>query len=500
MIDFTKKISTKRPYNFDRAKFKSEEKRNFDINDIQIKLESDRGRIINSAAIRRLQQKTQVFPLERNAAVRSRLTHSLEVQQNGRYIVQKLFKKISCLDKFNLAGLDNAFESLVEMACLMHDIGNPPFGHFGEEAIKSWFKTHTSQIFDTRISEEFNVDPILKESIIRDIQNFEGNAQAIRLIYSLQRLNLTFMQSACILKYTRPAWIKANKTNMLTKKPGFYLSEEQFIIDMQTVLNMEKNKRYPLTYIMEAADDISYCLADIEDAVDKGILSLEQLEKYLIDEYIVSGGDPTCKSFKDIYQNKTSFTDIVKFAMDRSKKEEVNKESQFFIFLRVNLIHNLIDHAADRFIKNIDKVYDGSFDEALLEDNSPAHKVVKTFKQIGYKYVFINQEVHTLEIQGYKIITGLLNNYKCILELDLNDLNDIINNKKSIHLIESRLFERIGNKYIKAYQTATNIKKNVDQKNYILWELYFRNRLIQDHISGMNDQFALDEFKLFNVS
>lgn len=103
--------------------------------------ESDRGRIINSAAIRRLQQKTQVFPLERNAAVRSRLTHSLEVQQVGRYITQLIFKELSEKSKqeYKLTGLERQIESIVEMSCLMHDVGNPPFGHFGEQAINDWF-------------------------------------------------------------------------------------------------------------------------------------------------------------------------------------------------------------------------------------------------------------------------------------------------------------------------------------------------------------------------
>ena len=105
--------------------------------------ESDRGRIINSPAIRRLQQKTQVFPLERNAAVRTRLTHSMEVQQVGRYIAKEILsrlKELRLLETYGLDELTGPFESIVEMACLMHDIGNPPFGHFGEAAINDWFK------------------------------------------------------------------------------------------------------------------------------------------------------------------------------------------------------------------------------------------------------------------------------------------------------------------------------------------------------------------------
>ena len=112
--------------------------------------ESDRGRIINSAAVRRLQQKTQVFPLERNAAVRSRLTHSMEVQQVGRYISQTIVKKLAeknLLEATGLAGLERQFETIVDMACLMHDIGNPPFGHFGEAAINQWMARNIDVFF-----------------------------------------------------------------------------------------------------------------------------------------------------------------------------------------------------------------------------------------------------------------------------------------------------------------------------------------------------------------
>ena len=134
-IDFRKKINWHRRY---RSPLGVKTER-----EILRIFESDRGRIINSAAIRRLQQKTQVFPLERNAAVRTRLTHSLEVQQVGRYIAKEVLSRLKELRLLETCGLDELtgpFESIVEMACLMHDIGNPPFGHFGEAAINDWFR------------------------------------------------------------------------------------------------------------------------------------------------------------------------------------------------------------------------------------------------------------------------------------------------------------------------------------------------------------------------
>ncbi|VDZ71882.1 deoxyguanosinetriphosphate triphosphohydrolase [Atlantibacter hermannii] len=173
--------------------------------------ESDRGRIINSPAIRRLQQKTQVFPLERNAAVRTRLTHSMEVQQVGRYIAKEVLSRLKerkLLAEYGLDELTGPFESIVEMSCLMHDIGNPPFGHFGEAAINDWFRQRlmpadaTTQplsddrcqvaVLKLREGEEALND--LRRKIRNDLCQFEGNAQGIRLVHTLLRMNLTWAQ------------------------------------------------------------------------------------------------------------------------------------------------------------------------------------------------------------------------------------------------------------------------------------------------------------------
>ncbi|TOP04267.1 dGTPase, partial [Vibrio parahaemolyticus] len=204
--------------------------------------ESDRGRILNSAAIRRLQQKTQVFPLERNAAVRSRLTHSLEVQQVGRYITQLIFRELSEKSKqeYKLIGLERQFESIVEMSCLMHDVGNPPFGHFGEQAINDWFSRNLlSLVIDKKGKPTID----LPKPIQRDLTNFEGNAQAIRLVHTLLELNLTYSQVSGVFKYTRRGDQPSPKTqsnpelhdyDYLMKKVGYYLSEHRYIESLKT--------------------------------------------------------------------------------------------------------------------------------------------------------------------------------------------------------------------------------------------------------------------------
>src|SRR5690554_2207935 len=253
--------------------------------------ESDRGRTINSAAVRRLQQKTQVFPLERNAAVRSRLTHSLEVQQTGRFItctVFQLLRKQKQPEQEVLA-LERATETLVEMACLMHDIGNPPFGHFGEEIISRWFAEKLPKLDVFKQSLPDAAQSQLRDELLLELQQFEGNAQAIRLLFSLQKLNLTYLQSACVLKYTRcatqPKPENDHPLSYLQKKPGFYFSEKKFIEDLWQELDLQPGHRFALSYLMEAADDISYCLADIEDSVDKDILSYTELAQLLKEEF-----------------------------------------------------------------------------------------------------------------------------------------------------------------------------------------------------------------------
>jgi len=483
MIDFSKKITSDRPFYTKTRNTPKELIRDF---------ESDRGRIINSAAVRRLQQKTQVFPLERNSAVRSRLTHSLEVQQVGRFIVQSIFNQLaqSELEKYRLVELERHLESIVEMACLMHDIGNPPFGHFGEEAINNWF---ANNLYDTLPTTNGNKLQLNTE-LTRDISHFEGNAQAIRLIHKLLRLNLTYSQVAAIMKYTRCGTeIKPDeKTDLhyLKKKVGYYFSEKEFILTLCKQQNMTLGHRHPATYIMEAADDISYCIADLEDAVEKDILDVNKLSQLLCEEYSVIACEYKLSSDKEDVMQK-----IINRALNASKNDEICQDSQFFISLRVGVTHPLVEHATNRFIDNIETVYEGSFNQALLEDKSHAHAITETFKQVALKHVFCHKEVETRELQGYKIITGLLECYKTLLQLNQADFNKVIKQEKEAPLVAKRLYKKLPQKHIRAYQS--NLQSNTSMTEEL--EFYYRCRLLQDYISGMTDQFAYDEYRTLMV-
>lgn len=493
-INFKSKLIIKRPYDASEQSLQ-------DFKRIEYALESDRGRIINSASVRRLQQKTQVFPLERNAAVRSRLTHSMELQQNGRYIVKTIFTKLAENDKdqikaLGLMGLQPAVESLVEMACLMHDIGNPPFGHFGEMAISEWFESHLDGFSSFKLAD----NQVLSDKMKSDLQQFEGNAQAIRLTFSLQQMNLTYAQSASILKYTRAAYEpkpgNEDPLSYLKKKPGYYLSEQVFVEDMLKQLDIERGHRHPFSYVMEAADDIAYCLADLEDAVEKGILSLDELTRFLKHTFVENSGDLHIENILSFRRKFNSFKTVLEMASEAGQKDTINHNHEYFVKLRVNLIHHLVDHAAERFIEHVDAVYHGSLNQALLEDGSVANQIIKTFKDVGYRHVFNHQEVQNLELQGHRIIIGLLDIYQRLLALPVNQFKELVQGKAYGMSYEALLLNRVDNKIIKSYSLSLKQYKS----DHDLWEFYYRCRLIQDHISAMTDHSALDEYKLLTVS
>ncbi|EHT2454017.1 dGTPase [Escherichia fergusonii] len=495
-IDFRKKINWHRRYRSPQG-VKTE-------HEILRIFESDRGRIINSPAIRRLQQKTQVFPLERNAAVRTRLTHSLEVQQVGRYIAKEILSRLKEQDLLKTYGLDELtgpFESIVEMSCLMHDIGNPPFGHFGEAAINDWFRqrlfpadAESQPLSDDRcivallrLREGEETLNELRRKVRQDLCHFEGNAQGIRLVHTLMRMNLTWAQVGGILKYTRPAWWRGQPPathHYLMKKPGYYLSEEPYIARLRKELNLALYSRFPLTWIMEAADDISYCVADLEDAVEKNIFSVEQLYHHLHEAW----GE---------HEKGSLFAQVVENAWEKSHVNSLSRstEDQFFMYLRVNTLNKLVPYAAQRFIDNLAEIFEGTFNHALLEDNSSYSRLLELYKNVAQKHVFSHPEVEQLELQGYRVISGLLEIYRPLLSLPLSDFAELVEKERLKRFpIESRLFQKLSTRHRLAYVEAVG-KLSSDSSEYPILEYYYRCRLLQDYISGMTDLYAWDEYR-----
>lgn len=476
MIDYNKKLTLHREL--------------YPMRDINISCESDRGRILSAPSLRRLQKKTQVFPLELNAAVRSRLTHSLEVSQTARFISKTILKKAK--GQFGLSGLEDAFISTAEMTSLLHDIGNPPFGHFAEIAINDWMSKSGMEIFDNHVNvNEENLD--FKNMLVADICNFDGNAQAIRVVTKLQRLNLSYSQIASILKYTRAAYEeKPNKDDeysYLKKKPGYYYSEKEIVSKIKDALLLEEGCRFPITYIMEAADDISYLNADIEDAVDKGILKFEDIFRLIKEE---------CEKM-----NETYLLDLVEGFYNKAKEKE-DEPYQFNLFLtltRAKLTHALVEHVSDVYLENHEALFNGSFNNALLEyDKSSKYtKAVEVLQNISIKYIYNNKDIQTLELKGHKILTSLFDNYTPLLKLSSEDFKKLVNDEQISCFISHRLIRRLSSKHIVAYKNSVaNADKNNEEK-YQLEEWYFRARLLIDYITGMTDDYAYDEYKTLNA-
>jgi len=474
MNDYTTKLTTHREF--------------YPSSDLDWSVESDRGRIISAPSFRRLQKRTQVFALELNAAVRSRLTHSLEVSQTARFIAKTILRKMA--DE-NMKGMENAFISTCEMASLLHDIGNPPFGHFGETAINEWME----KCCDNYLMNLYGNEKV-KEKLKKDLCSYDGNAQAIRIVHKLQRLNLSYTQTASIIKYTRGAFEEKsgdNSFSYLEKKPGYYYSEKSFVDKLSETLEILPGHRFPLTYIMEAADDISYLSADIEDAVDKGILTLDKIYELIkLESFTVNQKYGT---------NETMLLDLVETNYFKAKERE-DEPYQFNMFLtltRAQLIYRLVEYVSDLYIKHHDDIFRGSFNNALLEFDK-LHEcsiAIEILQNISIEHIYSHAQVQELEIKGYSIIQGLFNIYEPLLKLTTYEFGMLLNGERVNCLICKNLLSRLSQKHLVAYKKSVGELKDDDNEDVLEW--YYRARLVIDYISGMTDDYALHEYQALNA-
>lgn len=248
-----------------------EQKKGTDTAFKRTEIERDFDRILFATPTRRLADKTQVFPLEKNDSVRTRLTHSHEVSNLARGIGTRLVfnHKKDIFGDFDgsYCCLERDIPALLAVIGLAHDLGNPPFGHQGEAAIGDWFKKNDNlfaQLDD--------------KSIYSDFLKFDGNAQTIRLVTKLQilndsfGLNLTYSTLAAMIKYPRSSYSDSH-----WKKHGYFHSEKNIIEDVWKETGLSEGQRHPLTYLMESCDDIAYLVLDAEDTVKKGLASFHDL-------------------------------------------------------------------------------------------------------------------------------------------------------------------------------------------------------------------------------
>ncbi|MCY4473183.1 MAG: dGTPase [Kistimonas sp.] len=456
--------------------------------------ENDRARIIQSSALRRLQQKTQVYPLEDNAGMRSRLAHSLEVQQTGRTLAGKILQSLHSQGGLEVLGLDGqqtAFTNLVEMACLMHDLGNPPFGHFGERIINDWLSKNLpgclTQVFGPSAGAKKSLPALLTDRLLPDLMHFEGNAQGLRILHSLHCLNLTLSQLGAMIKYTRPAWQTSADAgyDYRQQKPGFFYSEESLYHQMEQHLDLMPGHRHPLVYIMEAADDIAYCVADLEDAVDKGIFTLKQLQSLLNLEW-----KKQCQQAGLRTSSSRYLPDIVARAMEDGAPPHV-----FITRFRTRLFDDLVSYASDRYCTCHAAVFDGSLDEPLIDGESEQHLALLTLKWVARRHVFSRPEVETPELRCYAAMTGLLDVYKALLVIPCADFRKLVKGESGDHFLAYRLFHRLSVRYTRTYTEALNQSQGTPAERDAL-EWYHRCRLLLDYVSGMTDHFVLSEYRM----
>ncbi len=436
--------------------------------------ESDRGRVLFSAPFRRLQSKAKVFSLEWNASVRSRLTHTIEVAHIGRYITQQLQDIALEKDDNEFAEKCKNIEIVVETACLLHDIGNPPFGHLGEKAIQNWFAENSEKIYKKSTSNDIDT----QNSYYLDLNNFDGNPQGLRIVMTLQGypekkgLNLTYSQIASLIKYPQYS-TDLNKKRY--KKVRVFTSEKGDIDKIWKDLGITWKDRYPFVYLMEAADDIAYSLSDIEDGIEKGIIT----EKYVL------------------FHLKEEFQELPKEIQETIPDYEKNSDDMIvshFVKFRTTMINDLTKVAAQFFYDNQEKlkannnsdikdVFDHKKDENIYG------KALFKINLFCAKKLYQSKEAEDIEIAGYIIVYGILDKFSLLLELNSDEFNKLIDGKGSNNL-ERRMFSKIPKSLIGHYSAAS--KK--DPSN----EWFIRSQLLVDFVSGMTDDYSLKMHKLIN--
>lgn len=429
--------------------------------------DKDYERIIYSSSLRRLQDKAQVFPLQNNDFTRTRLTHSLEVASLGRSMAWNIGEWLIKEDIFKDFLEAKKLASLVEVSCLVHDLGNPPFGHYGEDIIRKWFENWFKSDKYEDASEKFEE---LDEQQKDDFLYFEGNAQAIRILSKLQFLNdeyganFTLATLGTLMKYPWASNDEKNKKRE-KKKFGYFYSENELFEKIKNRIGID-GCRHPATYIMEAADDIAYLTADIEDAVKKKVVNWDSIYKDIKHE------------FEKMYPREfLGLEELRKKAILNKVPDRNLIDVQNF---KVYVQGILISAVLESFKENYQSIMEGNFEGDLLS-NSTARTLAKELEKVAFKHVFSDKEVLTLELVGDKVITDLLNLFVDAV-VNIDGLKAAkTKHEKLVHLISEnfRHIQRISEKG----------EPTVEFKDL---PLYNRLQLVTDFISGMTDGYAVN--------
>jgi len=458
---------------------------------------SDRARVIYCSAFRRLQHKTQVFTLAKDAAVRSRLTHSLEVASVGRWIAQQV------VDGYlQPAGLDtkdcSALVSLVETACLAHDIGNPPFGHFGESAIRNWFTKNWEEVAGHRSG-----DPPLQR-LMQDFLNFDGNPQGTRILTRLQGrtreerrlygMDLTYSQILTSLKYPRGPLDHASKW----KKAGFFESERSKIEAAWKLFGMQAHQRFPLTYLVEAADDISYCIGDMEDGIDQSVFTPRQFFDQI--RGWVRKKNPSRFPLTELREEALRRDAAVK------KTPYLDEAKDHFVAFKTRFTATMIDEATRCYGRGDAEDILGGTRVDLLEQTD-AHDMLESLKEIARRFLYTADIVQRPFLAGLKVITGILDEYSRLLSLTRGQFALLRKAWRSADRgvviaqgLETLLplLDGLPAHYIDVYDSMACEEISVKKWGEENWEWFCRAHLIVDYLSGMSDDFAYRTYQVIS--
>ncbi|EGV43767.1 deoxyguanosinetriphosphate triphosphohydrolase [Bizionia argentinensis JUB59] len=390
--------------------------------------EVDYDRIIFSAEFRSLQDKTQVIPLSQTDFVHTRLTHSLEVSVVGRTLGRLAGKQL--IEKYphlqNIHGYQpNDFGAIVAAAALAHDIGNPPFGHSGEKAIGEFFKTGAGKQYKSELTD--------KE--YQDLCDFEGNANGFKILTESRLgreggIRLSYSTLGAFTKYPKESLPKKPTTHIADKKYGFFQSDKKAFEDVANELGLISRgsdgnmsyARHPLTFLVEAADDICYTIIDFEDGINLGLIQEEFALEYLI------------KLVRDSIQTK--------------KYHQLSTTQDRISYLRALAINTLINEAVSVFIENEEAILNGTFQTGLL-DKSKYEAQIKDIINISVNNVYQSKEVVEKEILGYQVINILLETYVSAINNEYNgtasNYNKLILNtlSGSIDTNEDLIYKRL---------------------------------------------------------
>ena len=425
-----------------------QEHKHAERHDDRSEFKRDYDRLIFSSAFRRLQNKTQVFPLPGSIFVHNRLTHSLEVASVGMSIGNDISRRVIKKQPDLKDTLVEEIGTIVSAACLAHDLGNPPFGHSGEKAIQTFFSEGPGQKIKSMVSSEF----------WDDITHFEGNANAFRILthrFKGRRQGgfvMTYSMLASIVKYPFASSLAGNHG-----KFGFFASEAESYKKIADELGIFcksapgeplKYARHPLVYMVEAADDICYEIMDIEDSHKLKILSFAETEHLLL-------------SFFD--------EDIQQKIRQRIIDEELTDENEKVVYMRASVIGKLENECVAAFLAHEEEILAGTFEGSLIDHISERQKkAYKECEKISFSKIYQSKPVLDIELSGYQIMATLM---EVFIEAAVNPSR----------FYSKQLLRRVSNQY------------DIENEN-----LEERIMAVLDYISGMTDIYALDIYQKIN--